>query len=111
MLLHLRDHVPVVGGDAQRTVDLGKLAGEERVDDDALHFDQLADVLAVLLVRHASPGEMTRVRGGAGVTSARSVPGVYRSPFASESPGDWPSACRPRSPPPGRRGRGFRRTR
>ncbi len=66
MLLHLRDQrrrLAAVAArylDRERVVDPGQLAGERDVDHDALDLDHLADVLAVLRVRHASPEEVVR---------------------------------------------------
>ena len=77
VLLHLRDQVDrrplgALGElDPQRRVDLRQLLGEEGVDHDPLDLDDLADVLAVLLVRHASPGEVVRVCFGGGARAAR----------------------------------------
>jgi len=65
VLLHLRDQVAsaVRALDLERGVDLRQTVGEDRVDDYALDLDDLADVLlAVLLVRHVSPGEVGLVR-------------------------------------------------
>jgi hypothetical protein len=72
VLLHLRDQIDLVAAftrgklDPQGCVDLGQLVREDRVDHDAFDLDHLADVLAVFLVRHASPGEVGRVRCGRG---------------------------------------------
>ena len=81
MLLDLGDQVDrgaaVALGDSdpQRVVDLGQLTAEDRVDDDALDLDDLADVLflAVVLVRHVSPGEVSRDRCGSGTRACRSA--------------------------------------
>jgi hypothetical protein len=64
MLLHLRDQVAsaVRALDLERGVDLRQSVREEGVDHDAANLDDLADVLAVVLVRHVSPGEVARVR-------------------------------------------------
>ena len=74
VLLHLRDQVVAVHGDAEGAVDLGELVREERVDDDALDFDQFADVLTLRLLRHASPGEVCPVSCRRGDGTARSAP-------------------------------------
>jgi len=80
VLLHLRDQVDrgPLGTlrklDSQRRVDLRQLLGEEGVDHDTLDLDDLADVLAVLLVRHASPGEVARVHCRGAVVAACQAP-------------------------------------
>ena len=66
VLLHLRDQRRrgrTVGArylDGERVVDPRQLAREGDVDHDALDLDHLADVLAVLRVRHASPEGVVR---------------------------------------------------
>ena len=64
VLLHLCDQVAfaVRALDLERGVDLGQPVREDGVDHDAANLDDLADVLAVVLVRHVSPGEVVRVR-------------------------------------------------
>ena len=70
MLLHFGDEVAgsatvrVGHRDAQRTRDLGQAVGEDGVDDDPLDLDDLADVLAALLLGgHASPGSAEGICG------------------------------------------------
>ena len=84
VLLHLGDEVasPAVRvghGDTERVRDLGEALGEDGVDDDALDLDDLADVLAALLLGgHTSPG--CAFEGiGRDVSAATPVPAVYRS--------------------------------
>src|SRR6188474_1060167 len=109
MLLDLGDERAPVDRDLHGVVDLGQLVREERVDDDALHFDHLADVLTVSLLRHSTPGQGF-ARRAAGQAHAWRRGGVY------------PSAARPRPtgpkvapgsilPPHGRRGPVLRRRR
>jgi hypothetical protein len=55
VLLHLGDQVVAVHGDAEGAVDLGEIVREQRVDDDALDFDQRACVGNVLGLSHSAP--------------------------------------------------------
>ena len=86
MLLHLRDQVERRGAvaagdrDPERVVDLRERAREDGVDDDALHLDDLADVL---LVSHWTPEEAVARRRrpsqrAGGRASARSLPKAGR---------------------------------
>src|SRR5215211_808887 len=112
VLLHLRDQrdrglaVALRELDAQGAVDLGQLVREHGVDDDTLDLDDLADVLilAVVLVRHVSPGEAVRVTcPGRGETACPGF-GVYRSAAALDPA--WETPFRPLSArPPGPRDR------
>ena len=72
---------PVGARDPQRGVDRGQAVREDGVDHDALDLDQLADVLAVAVRGHESPGNeraSRRERGGRD-SAGRQTTGVYRS--------------------------------
>ena len=108
VLLHLGDHVAAVDREPERVVDLRQLVREEHVDDDALDLDQLADVLPISLLSHATPGEVFSGRGASRASPGRRA-GVYPSRVRAR-PVLPPAVLDLLRPPHGRRGRGFRRT-